>query len=154
MAGQGRHSEYTPEIGDKICHLISTTPIGTKTLCKMHDWMPDDSTIYAWRIRHNDFASNYTLAKAQQAHLLAENIFELCEVETHQDKEGVKRADPGLVAVQRLKVDTTKWYASKLAPKIYGDKQIIEQTTAENETLKQELAELRAKLTEKNQAEY
>lgn len=154
MAGQGRHSEYTPEIGERICELISISTIGTNKLCEMHDWLPSEYTIYKWRLDFDDFAKNYAKAKSVQAALMAEKLHELCEVETYEDKDGVTRADAGMVAIQRLKVDTTKWYASKLAPKIYGDKQIIEQTTFENEQLKAELAELRAKLAEKAKSEY
>ena len=154
MAGQGRHSEYTSERGARICELVSTTTIGTRTLCRMYDELPDDTTIYQWRLRHDDFARNYALAKARQAQLMAESIHELCEVETYEDDKGVTRADPGLVAIQRLKVDAVKWEASKLAPKIYGDKQVIEQVTTENTELKEELAALRAKLAEKARSDY
>lgn len=154
MAGQGRHSEYTPEMGNRICHLVATTTLGTNKLCRIHDDLPRESTVYEWRIRHPDFAEIYAKAKAQQAQLLAESIFELCDVETYEDEKGVHRIDPGIMARQRLKVDSVKWFASKLAPKIYGDKQIIEQTTSENESLKAELAELRIKLAEKSKADY
>lgn len=136
MAGQGRHSEYTPEMGDRICELVSTNMIGTNKLCKMYDWMPDETTIYKWRWAHTDFAQKYALAKSRQAQLTAERLHELCEVETYQDEKGVVRVDPGLVALQRLKVDTVKWEASKLAPKIYGDKHIVETTVKHEETIK------------------
>jgi hypothetical protein len=132
---RGRHSTYTPEIGDRICSLISTTTIGTNKLCKQYDWMPDETTIYEWRIVHNDFSQKYAKAKACQAELMAEKLHELCEVETYQDKDGVTRADTGMVAIQRLKVDTTKWYASKLAPKIYGDRSTVETTIKHEENI-------------------
>ena len=135
MAGQGRHSEYTPEMGERICELVATTTIGTRTLCRMHDDLPDDTTIYQWRIRHEDFARNYALAKARQAQIMAETIHELCEVETYEDDKGVRRADPGLVAIQRLKVDAVKWEASKLAPKIYGDRSTVETTIKHEENI-------------------
>lgn len=31
-------------------------------------------------------------------------------------------ADPGTAVTNRLKFDAIRWYASKLAPKVYGDK--------------------------------
>ncbi|OHE77461.1 MAG: hypothetical protein A3F67_02535 [Verrucomicrobia bacterium RIFCSPHIGHO2_12_FULL_41_10] len=154
MAGQGRYSTYTPEIGDRICNLISTTTLGTNKLCDLHDWLPNESTIYEWRLVHDDFSKNYAKAKSYQAALMAEKLHELCEVGTFEDKDGITRADAGMVAIQRLKVDTTKWYASKLAPKIYGDKQVIENITTENDALKKELADLRAKLLEQSKSEY
>ena len=62
--------------------------------------------------------------------------------------------DAGIVAAQKALANHKTFMASKIKPKIYGDKQIIEQTTSENEQLKSELAELRAKLAEKAKSEY
>jgi hypothetical protein len=53
-----------------------------------------------------------------------------------------------------LRIDTRKWLASKLLPKQYGDKVIIEQKTEENEKLMSEILELRKKLEAKNKKDY
>lgn len=148
MAGQGRHSEYTPEIGDRICELVSTNMIGTNKLSKLYDWMPSNETIYKWRWQHKDFAEKYALSKMRQAQLTAENLQELCEVETYIDEKGVERIDPGRMALQRLKVDTAKWEASKLAPKVYGDVRPHEQSNPQ-ETL-QKIQALVADLNKTN----
>jgi cell division protein FtsB len=44
--------------------------------------------------------------------------------------------------------------ASKLAPKLYGDKQQIETLNADNDKLKEDIAELQKMLLEQNKKEY
>lgn len=83
----------------------------------------------------------YARAREQQAHALAEEALKIADGE---DEEGEKRQEAMVeaiataddddkdrilqslqsVAVQRdrLRVDTRKWYTSKIAPKLYGDK--------------------------------
>jgi len=38
------------------------------------------------------------------------------------EKDQYGKVDPGWVAMQRLKIDSKKWEASKMLPKQYGDK--------------------------------
>jgi hypothetical protein len=157
MAGQGRHSEYTPEIGMRICELTATHAVGIKALRKQYPDLPDDTTIASWRFRHDDFARQYVKAKQLQAELLADQIVDISDDSSRDivtGKNGDEQCNTEFVARSRLRVDSRKWIASKLAPKIYGDRQIIEQTTTENEQLKAELAELRAKLADKAKSEY
>lgn len=50
------------------------------------------------------------------------NIADDGRSDTYIDADGVKRTDQDVIARSRLRVDARKWYASKLAPKKYGDK--------------------------------
>ena len=70
------------------------------------------------------------------------------------DERGNERIDPPSASLVIAKINNRKWTAARLAPKIYGDRQIIEQTTAENTELKEELARLRAQLAENNKKDY
>lgn len=154
---RGRPSKYTEELADRICEIVATNPCGLPTLCKQFAELPTAETIRVWRWEKPLFSAKYAEAKRFQAEIMAEG----CEDVTnnlleysYEDECGVKRVDSGMVAHARLVIDTRKWTASKLAPKIYGDKQIIEQTTSENESLKAELSALRAQLDEKNKSSY
>jgi hypothetical protein len=89
----GRPSIYTTELADLICYRIATSSTGTKNLCKSYDDMPDDTTIYDWRYKNEDFSRKYATAKMKQAELMAETILEFCEVPTFDDKEGIERVD-------------------------------------------------------------
>lgn len=122
----GRPTMYNQELADRICELISTSTHGTKKLCKMHDWMPSDETIYKWRYRHPEFAGKYAEAKARQADLLIEEIVKIADHEKNDriiDSEGKIVINSVKVARDRLRIDTRKWIACKLLPKVYGERQ-------------------------------
>lgn len=153
----GRPTHYNQEFGNRICELIATSPFGTNKLCKMYDWMPNEDTIYQWRYKHALFAEKYALAKSKQAEIMVEQIVDISDDITkdfYHDDNGNARVDAGAVAHRRLQVDTRKWYASKLAPKIYGDKLALEKKEDENAELIAEIKMLRAKLDEKNKKDY
>ena len=116
----GRPSIYNSELADLICERVASNPIGLEKLCSMHDDMPSEVMIYLWRYKYPEFAEKYRQAKMFQAEVLAESINELCDIQSYVDEYGVERVDSGIVARQRLKIDSIKWQASKLAPKLYG----------------------------------
>mgnify|MGYP001575108832 CR=1 FL=1 len=132
MAG-GRPTDYTPELGDKICELVATNTCGLDELCDTYDFMPNESSVRLWRFKHAEFSTKYAQAKMFQAELLAEQIHKLSKtILTYHDSEGNERVDSGSVALARLRVDSIKWHASKLAPKIYGDKLQTEHSVNES----------------------
>lgn len=130
-----RPSSYTPELADKICAVVATNCHGLPKLCKMFDFMPSFETINVWRWERKEFSDKYTLAKQQQAELMAESSEDVIDELTNyefSDKDGAVRIDSGIVARARLLIDTRKWHASKLAPKIYGDKSHPEVASTDN----------------------
>jgi len=125
----GRPTDYSPELGDKICELVATNTCGLDEICDTYDFMPNESSVRLWRFKHADFSMKYATAKMFQAELLAEQIHKISNNPLmYHDSEGNERIDSGSVALARLRVDSIKWHASKLAPKIYGDKQQTEST--------------------------
>lgn len=137
----GRPSIYTEELADRICELVATSTDGLPKLCAAHDWMPHEDTIKVWRFRNSNFSAKYAEAKRFQAELMAEQVKDIAAEKAYYiDAEGNQRVDSGFIASQRLQADTVKWLASKLAPKIYGDRQTIEQTvTVKHEDALKEL---------------
>lgn len=153
----GRPLEYTQEMGDLICERIATHSLGVKRLCAKYGDMPAEYTIQRWRYRVPEFRVQYAQAKMIQADLLAEECLEIADDSSGDERmteDGKTMIDGEFVARSRLRVDTRKWLASKLLPKQYGDKSLLEQKTEENELLKQELITLRAKLNEQNKKEF
>jgi hypothetical protein len=135
--------------------MIATHSCGLKKLTRMYEEFPNQSTIYAWIYDHPEFSKLYFDARRSQAAVLADSMLDITDyIPTFEDKKGNERIDSGILGKAKLEYEVLKWHASKMAPKIYGDKQIIEQTTSENESLKAELNELRAKLAEKAKSEY
>ena len=116
-------STYTKELGELVCRRIATHDVGTASLCKMYDDMPPISTIYDWLYDYPEFDEAYKLAKAKQAFLMADTLDEVAmEKHYYIDSEGNSRIDPGFVNDKRLRIDTRKWIAAKLLPKVYNDK--------------------------------
>jgi hypothetical protein len=130
-----RPTTYTPELAERICDLVATNTCGIDILCDKYDDLPNESTVRLWRFKHSEFSMKYAQAKMFQAELMAEMIHQIADsTSTYFDSEGNERVDSGSVALARLRVDSIKWHASKLAPKIYGDKQQTDTTV----TLKHE----------------
>jgi|ERR1700761_79346 len=120
----GRPSIYTEELGDEICLKIATTCESIPDLCKSNPHWPSVNAIYEWRILRKDFGDKYARAKSLQVECLVNKAQELAKSRDYfyiNDK-GEKVPNPCYVPAARLEIDTIKWFASKLAPKIYGDK--------------------------------
>lgn len=71
--------------------------------------MPNRLTVIRWCREHEWFRNMYARAKKEQA-----DAYEDAMIRTARTEKDVQRA--------RLIVDTMKWTASKLKPRVYGDK--------------------------------
>ena len=138
----GRPTKYCPEIVDLICEAIGTNTGNVRAISSKYPDMPSEDTIQKWRYRYPDFAVKYAQAKSKQSEMVIETIEDIIrETPTYIDEKGVERIDPGIFARQRLLVDTHKWFASKLAPKIYGERQQVDTTvTIKHEDALKDLA--------------
>jgi hypothetical protein len=153
----GRPTIYTEELGQKICKVVATHSLGLQKLCSMFQWMPDKTTINEWRWSIDSFSTQYTKAKIAQSELMAEDCIDIAD-DTSQDvtynKLGDEICNTEFVNRSRLRVDTRKWIAAKLLPKIYGDMQKPADTEDGNKELREEMRALRAELDAKNKKEY
>lgn len=120
----GRPSDYTIELADTLCERISNGE-SLRMICR-EDAMPNKSTVFRWLAANAEFATKYAHAREEQADLYAESIVDIAdelEIEaTYKGDEVKLDLSAASVARNRLRVDARKWYASKLAPKKYGDR--------------------------------
>lgn len=131
----GRPSKFTPELAALICEKVATSTCGLRKLCALHPELPCEDTINRWRLYDEKFSAQYARAKAQQADLLAEEILYISDDDcgdVKYDKDGNESCNGEFVARSRLRVDSRKWLASKLLPKVYGDKIQEEKTASES----------------------
>ena len=124
-AKMGRPSSYTPELAAIICKRISDGE-SLRTIC-LSDEIPSITSVMRWLGDESraDFREQYACAREAQADKYAEEIIQIADDglnDSYVDEEGNKRTDQDVIARSRLRVDARKWYASKLAPKKYGDK--------------------------------
>lgn len=108
----GRPSDYTPELADKICELISED--NTYEQIAAIDGMPSKSTIIRWLGLHEDFETKCARARQIQADSIDNRIGSV-----------IDKTETGLLApdIARVVLSGLQWRASKKDPKKYGDKQ-------------------------------
>ncbi len=138
--------KYSDEIADEICKTISTSHYGLHKLCQLNDHWPRAQNIYEWMFAHPSFRDNYARAKANQVECLIDDALNSASdgsKDTYIDDRGNERCDHEWVQRSRLKVDTIKWLASKLAPKLYGDRNVDDDSAKKIEELKNEIESLK-----------
>jgi hypothetical protein len=122
---------WTAELEDSICSAIALTPKGLEHICKANEEFPCPERIYAHRNDDEEFSKKYTRAKANQVLILAEQIIDIADdsskdtYEVDLDGITVKKLDREVIERAKIRIDTRKWLASKLAPKIFGDKSTL-----------------------------
>ena len=117
---RGRGGDLSPVQQDILRRVMNGESV--RAICRDDD-MPCTSTVMNWLASDPDFRTAYSLAKQLLAETLAEEILEIsddtsgdwieCENGKELDREHVQRS--------KLRVDSRKWLAGKLAPKRYGD---------------------------------
>jgi len=108
----GRPTKYTDELALEICTKISGG-LSLKKTCEL-EGMPNRLAVHIWLVdgKHKEFAYNYEKACNIRAENMADALEEIADI---SDKEESPMRS-------RLRVDTRKWYLSKIMPKKYGDK--------------------------------
>lgn len=125
----GRPTIYTPELADEICDALASNTLGLNALCDKYPHFPCADTVRCWRHRYKDFSAKYLQAMQSRAMLYEEETFEIASQKiTYFDDKGIEKFDAGAVAWQKMNVNLRQWHASKLAPKVFGDKQQTEST--------------------------
>ena len=92
--------------------------------------MPDVMTVLGWAMDpEHDFYLQYKEARVKQAELKIDDIDDLAKSALTKVKMTPfgESIDPAAVAAIRLIIDVRKWSASKVFPKVYGDKLELEQ---------------------------
>ena len=125
----GRPTEYTDELGDQICAKIASG-ISLTRICK-DKTMPCLPIFYRWTREHPEFAKRYAQAREDQADTYADESLDIADT-PEEGQEIVERADGGkeirrgdMLGHRKLRVETRKWFAAKMQPKKYGDRQNV-----------------------------
>ncbi len=116
----GRPTDYTQELADSICHLLSEGK-SLRTVC-LSEEMPDASTVFRWIRTNDEFQKQYARAKEESADAMFEEITDLGDQAIRLSQEVKGPGANAVVQAVRLKADNLKWQASKMKPKKYGDK--------------------------------
>ena len=133
----GRPSIYTDELAALICEQIADGK-SLRSICDA-EGMPNRGTVFRWLAQSEAgdkiFSNQYAHARQVQADVLFEEILEIADEEVTMIKRSKHHPgtedgdadvevvfDPTAVQRNRLRVDSRKWMAGKLRPKVYGEK--------------------------------
>jgi hypothetical protein len=103
--------EEVAEIQDQLLAEIQTGR-SLRQVCK-DEGMPHFTTVLRWVAACPDFAIRYTRARVAQA----DTLFDRMEEVEEQVSNGTMDSHAA-----RVVLDSMRWRASKLAPKVYGDR--------------------------------
>lgn len=111
MAKTGRPSLYTPELAQRIVARIAGG-LSLRRVCRSPG-MPTKSTVFRWVAERAEFRDQYTRAMETRGALHGEEVSDIA------DDCLAGRIPPD---VARVAMDGKKWAASRMAPKLYGDR--------------------------------
>lgn len=139
-AKKGRPSDYTPAMGLRICQAFVKWGSLTKA-CEKEKDLPSRDTIHTWRLdgNHKDFSDAYAQARIIAVEDKIDQIYDISDemplIKQHvstkvvgSDEEAeveiteLEKVDGAAIQRNRLRIDTIKWAAAKIAPKLYGEK--------------------------------
>ena len=130
----GRPTKYTKALGDRICERLASGE-SLNRICK-DDGMPDKSNVFRWLLSDADvykgFRDNYAKAREIQYQNMADELIDIADdgsndwmEKENKDGETYYALNGEAVQRSRLRVDTRKWFMSKVLPK-FADKQILD----------------------------
>lgn len=97
----------------------------------MRDVMPSKSAMLRWLAKYEDFRDHYARASAVRSGVFMEETIDITDnasndwMEINDGENRGWRANGENIQRSKLRVETRKWMAIKLLPKMYGDKTII-----------------------------
>jgi len=100
-------AEFTQDIFDALCERLAHGE-SLRAICKDAD-MPSTASVMRWVAESAELREQYARARELQAEHYVGEILEIADTTDDPQKA-------------RLQVDARKWVASKLLPKVYGDK--------------------------------
>jgi hypothetical protein len=124
----GQPTKKTPGIITAICAGIAVGKSARVMCVEQNIAQP---TLWKWLNEDVEFSKQYARAKEDCADYLAGEILEIADtpvrgLKTTTKANGeVETVEGDMIEHRRLQVDARKWYASKLAPKKYGDRTVI-----------------------------
>ncbi len=119
---RGAPTIKNPELLNAICAGIS---LGKSARAMCVETGISQRVLWNWLASDAELMRQYLIAKELCVDVYAEEIIEISDDgsrDTYTDEKGREVIDREVIARSQLRIDARKWYASKLAPKKYGDK--------------------------------
>jgi len=120
----GRPPIWDESLASEVCARIAS---GRSLRSVTQDkGMPSMQTVFRWMGQYENFRNQYAQACEERADYLAEEALSIADDDA---------TDHGKVQRDRLRVDTRKWFVSKIHPKKYSERIQQEDITAKPKQL-------------------
>lgn len=132
---KGTTTIKTPELLEAICAGIS---LGKSARAMCIEAGISQRVLWNWLASDAELMKQYLRAKELGVDAYAEEIIEISDDgsrDTYTDEKGKEVIDREVIARSQLRIDARKWYASRLAPKKYGDKLSVMQDGSDADKL-------------------
>lgn len=124
----GRPSIYSQELADKICVRLAAGE-SLRSICRDPD-MPEARTVHYWLLdeEKKSFFQQYARARSIQAENMFDEILDIADDGSNdfmtivKGNESYEMENKEVTNRSKLRVDSRKWYLSKVLPKKFGDK--------------------------------
>lgn len=136
-----RPSIYEDGILQRVCDGL-TEGLSIKQTCQPDD-MPRWQEVYLEMQKDEAIRSAIAYAREAQQEVTADDIVEMADLATAEDHNVVK-----------LRIWARQWRAAKLAPKKYGEKQVLDVNVDMGKTAAAVLMDLSARATQSNVIEH
>ena len=117
---RGRPTLYSKAMAERICAGLME-PCSLNKLCK-RDGMPSRAIVMRWITSNEEFRLAFQSAMAVRIDLIVDETLDLADSAVE---------DPAAISKAKLQIDSRWRMAERLAPRKYGLKQQIEQTTTQ-----------------------
>lgn len=127
-----RPLSYTPEIATAICEQLAACG-SLRAVCRK-EGMPDRNTVMRWVVDDIDgFAARYARAKDLGIDEFVEETLEIADDGTNDYRatERGPQLDTEHIARSKVRIETRRWLAERMAPKRYGLKQGVDVTNSD-----------------------
>ena len=123
----GRPTIFTPELALRICERLSGGE-SLRRICEDED-MPAATTVHQWVLEDKEgFSKQYARARDIQAEVMFDEILDIAD-DGSNDLMTITKGDSSyeienreVTSRSKLRVESRKWYLSKVVPKKFGDK--------------------------------
>jgi len=120
----GRPPIYSDDLANRFLAALASGR-SENEICKHHG-MPSRSVIQRWRAGVPGFEIKYARAREDGCHVLASQVIDIADEKPPAD------LDAGQLAAweqqRKARIDARKWFASKVMPRVYGDRVAVDHT--------------------------
>lgn len=121
-----RPTIFDTELSDGILDRIANGE-SLRKICAS-DGMPCQTTVYRWLRENPEFQQQYARARELQADTLFDETLDIADdasndwMERHAEENIGWKENGEAIRRSQLRIDTRKWIAGQLRPKVYGSR--------------------------------